>query len=67
LDVPSKIFAMMECYQLTYQLDPLLEQQNQSNANKDDSKKLTEKDIDKKHKAKLKKNDSHVPAPKSLA
>jgi hypothetical protein len=57
-------FDMMECYQLTDQLDPSLKQQNQSKTNKDDSKRLMEKSNDKKHKAKLKKNDSDAPAPK---
>ena len=57
-------FDMMEYYQLADQLDPLLKQQNQSKTDKDDSKKLTEKSNDKKCKAKPKKNDSDVPAPK---
>jgi hypothetical protein len=44
------IFDLMECYQLTNQLDPMLKQQNQSKTDKDDDKKLTEKSNDKKHK-----------------
>jgi hypothetical protein len=58
---------MMERDQLTDQLDPSLKQQNQSKTNEDKTKKLTEKPIDKKCKAKPKKNDSNAPAPKSLA
>jgi hypothetical protein len=57
-------FDLMECYQLTDQLDPSLKQQNQSKNDKDDTKKLTEKLNDKKHKAQPKKDDSNVPAPK---
>jgi hypothetical protein len=54
-------FDMMECSQLANQLIPLLEQQNQSKTDKDDSKKLMEKSNEKKRKAKPKKNDSDVP------
>jgi hypothetical protein len=56
-------FDMMECYQLTDQLDPSLKQQNQSKTDKHDSKKSTEKPNDKKCKAKLKKNDSDALVP----
>jgi hypothetical protein len=62
----QRFFDMMEHYQLTDQLDPSLKQQNQSKIDKDDSKKLTEKLNDKKHKAKPKKNDSNVLAPKNI-
>jgi hypothetical protein len=55
---------MMECYQLTDSLDPLLKPQNQSKTDKDESNKLMEKSNDKKRKAKPKKNDSYTPAPK---
>jgi hypothetical protein len=58
-------FDMMEGYQLADQLNLLLKQQNQSKTNKDDSKKLLKKSNDKKHKAKPKKNNSDVPAPKT--
>jgi hypothetical protein len=47
-------------YQLADNLNPSLKQQNQSKTNKNNSKKLTEKPIDKKHKAKPKKNDSDM-------
>jgi hypothetical protein len=57
---------MMEHYQIADQLNPSLKQQNQSKTDKGDSKKLMEKMNDKKCKAKLKKNDSDVPAPKVL-
>ena len=57
-------FDLMECYQLTIQLDPMLKQQNQSKTNKDNNKKSTEKLNDKKCKAQMKKDDSNVPAPK---
>ena len=57
-------FDLMERYQLTDQLDPMLKQQNQSKTNKDDNKKSTEKSNDKKRKAQTKKDDSNVPAPK---
>jgi hypothetical protein len=57
-------FDMMECYQLTDSLDPLLKPQNQSKTDKDESNKLMEKSNDKKRKAKPKKNDSYTPAPK---
>ena len=60
----QRLFDIMEHYQLTDQLNPFLKQQNQLKTNKDDSKKLTEKLNDKKRKAKPKKNDSDVPAPK---
>jgi hypothetical protein len=55
---------MMECYQLTNNLDPLLKSQNQSKTDKDKSNKSMENSNDKKHKAKSKKNDSDAPAPK---
>jgi hypothetical protein len=55
---------MMECYQLANNLDPLLKPQNQSKTNKDKSNKSMEKSNDEKCKAKSKKNDSDVPAPK---
>jgi hypothetical protein len=55
-------FDMMQCYQLADNLNPSLKQQNQLKTNKDESKKLTEKPIDKKHKAKPQKNDSDSPA-----
>jgi hypothetical protein len=57
-------FDMMECYQLANCLDPSLKPQNQSKTDKDESNKLTEKSNDTKCKAKLKKNDSDMPAPK---
>ena len=57
-------FDLMECYQLTNQLDPSLKQQNQLKNDKDDTKKSTEKSNDKKCKAQTKKDDSNVPAPK---
>jgi hypothetical protein len=55
---------MMEHYQLTDTLDPLLKPQNQSKTDKDKSNKSTEKLNDKKRKAKPKKNDSDMPVPK---
>ncbi len=58
---------MMECYQLTDNLDSSLKQQNQLKTDKDQFKKLTEKPNDKKRKAKPKKNDSDLLAPKILA
>jgi hypothetical protein len=57
---------MMECYQLADKIDPSLKQQSQSKTDKDESNKSSEKSIDKKCKAKPKKNDSDVLAPKSL-
>jgi hypothetical protein len=54
----------MVCYQISDQLAPLLKQQNQSKTDKDDVKKSMEKPNDKKCKAKSKKNDSDVLAPK---
>jgi hypothetical protein len=57
-------FDLMECYQLTDQLDPLLKQQNQLKNDKDNTKKLMEKSNDKKRKAQPKKDDSNAPAPK---
>jgi hypothetical protein len=55
---------MMERYQLANNIDPSLKQQNQLKTDKDKSNKSLEKSIDKKCKAKSKKNDSDVPAPK---
>jgi hypothetical protein len=60
----SRFFDMMECYQLTNNLDPSLKQQNQAKIDKDESNKLTEKPNDKKHKAKPKTNHSDMPVPK---
>jgi hypothetical protein len=60
-------FDLMECYQLTDQLDPLLKQQNQSKNDKDNTKKSTEKLNDKKHKAQMKKDDSNAPVPKQFS
>jgi hypothetical protein len=57
-------FDMMDHYQLANNLDPLLQPQNQSKTDKNKSNKLMEKSNDKKCKAKSKKNDSNVPAPK---
>jgi hypothetical protein len=54
----------MECYQIDDNIDPLLKPKEQSKADKNKRNKLTEKSNDKKHKAKSKKNDSDVPAPK---
>ena len=56
-------FDMMEHYQLTDQLHPP-PKQNQTKNNTNDSKKSTEKSNNIKHKAKLKKNDSDLLAPK---
>ena len=53
---------MLSTHQIN--LDPSLKPQNQSKTNKDESNKLTEKSNDKKCKAKPKKNDSNMPAPK---
>jgi hypothetical protein len=55
---------IMEHYQITDNIDPLLKPKDQSKANKNETNKLTEKSNDKKRKAKSKKNDSDVPAPK---
>jgi hypothetical protein len=57
-------FEVMECYQISDQLDPLLKPKDQSKTDKDESNKSLEKPNDKKHKAKPKKNDSQTPAPK---
>jgi hypothetical protein len=58
---------MMERYQLADQLDPALNQQKQSKNDKDELKKSLLNSIDKKRKAKLKKNNSDALAPKNLA
>jgi hypothetical protein len=58
-------FDLMEHYQLTDQLNPLLKQQNQSKNDKDNTKKSMEKSNDKKCKAQPKKDDSNAPAPKT--
>jgi hypothetical protein len=60
----SDFFNMVECYQLADQLDPALRQWNQSKSNKDELNKSLEKSIDKKRKAKSKKNDSDAQVPK---
>jgi hypothetical protein len=44
----------MEYYQVADNIDPLLRQQNQLKTNKDESKKLSEKSIDKKRKGQVK-------------
>jgi hypothetical protein len=54
----------MEHYQIADNIDPLLKPKDQSKADKNEMNKSTEKSNDKKHKAKSKKNDSDVPAPK---
>jgi hypothetical protein len=59
------LFEIMARYQLANTLDPLLKPQNQSKTDKDESNnKSTEKLNDKKSKAKPKKNDSGMLAPK---
>jgi flagellar biosynthesis GTPase FlhF len=55
---------IMERYQITNNIDPLLKPKDQSKADKNEMNKSTEKLNDKKHKAKSKKNDSDAPAPK---
>jgi hypothetical protein len=55
---------IMECYQITDSIDPLLKPKGQSKTNKNKMNKSTEKLNDKKHKAKSKKNNSDAPAPK---
>jgi hypothetical protein len=55
---------IMEHYQIADNIDPLLKPKDQSKADKNEMNKSTEKSNDKKHKAKLKKNDSDAPAPK---
>jgi hypothetical protein len=55
---------IMEHYQITDNIDPLLKPKDQSKANKNEMNKLMEKLNDKKRKAKSKKNDSDAPAPK---
>jgi hypothetical protein len=57
-------FNCMERYQIADNIDPLLKPKDQSKVDKNESNKLTEKSNDKKRKAKSKKNDSDVPAPK---
>jgi hypothetical protein len=55
---------IMEHYQITDNIDPLLKPKDQSKADKNEMNKLMEKLNDKKRKAKSKKNDSDAPAPK---
>jgi hypothetical protein len=55
---------IMECYQIADSIDPLLKPKDQLKTNKNKLNKLTEKSNDKKRKAKSKKHDSDVPAPK---
>jgi hypothetical protein len=55
---------VMEHYQITNNMDPLLKPKDQSKTNKNEMNKLTEKSNDKKRKAKSKKNNSDAPVPK---
>jgi hypothetical protein len=58
---------MMECYQLTDQLNPSLKQQHQSKTNKDDFKKSMEKLNDKSARPSQRKMILMHQHPKSLA
>jgi hypothetical protein len=55
---------IMERYQIANSIGPLLKPKDQSKTNKNKLIKSMEKSNDKKRKAKSKKNDSDVPAPK---
>jgi hypothetical protein len=59
-----EFLEIMERYQITDSIDPLLKTKDQSKTDKDESNKSTEKSNDKKCKAKSKKNNSDAPAPK---